>query len=227
MKELKRVTVKADLDGESIGQIAAVFSTFNTIDSDGDVVRQTAFTDGQEVPMVWAHDWQSPVGKGVIRVQPDRAVFEGAFFMDTFAGEQAYRTVKAMGDLQEWSWGFRILDAEYGEFEGEKVQFINEADVFEVSPVLVGANRETMTLAIKGIESALAKYGARNSRADLERLQAMRRFIDELIGDIEEEADPEDAGKQADAGEWKERALQMLALEIAREELEFAAHGNA
>jgi hypothetical protein len=54
-----------------------------------------------------------------------------------------------MGDLQEYSWGFRILEAEPGEFEGRAVRYIKGAELFEVSPVLVGANRETYTLGIK------------------------------------------------------------------------------
>lgn len=141
------ITLKADGDGA--GTISAVFSTFNTIDSDGDVVMPTAFTEGQEVPLCWSHDWSNPVGKGVIRVQPDRAVFEGEFWLDTFDGEQAYRKVKRAGTIQEFSWGFRVLDSEPGTFEERAVRFIKRAEVFEVSPVLVGANRSTYTLDIK------------------------------------------------------------------------------
>lgn len=141
------ITLKAEGDGA--GTISAVFSTFNTIDSDGDVVMPSAFTEGQEVPLTWSHDWSNPVGKGIVRVQPDRAVFEGQFWLDTTDGEQAYRKVKNAGSLQEFSWGFRVLESEPGTFEERAVRFIKRAEVFEVSPVLVGANRDTYTLDIK------------------------------------------------------------------------------
>lgn len=140
----------AKADGEA-GRIEAVFSTFDIIDSAGDIVVKDAFTDGQEVPLVWAHDWTNPIGKGRIRVEEERAVFDGAFWLDTADGEQAYRKVKNMGGTQEFSWGFRVLDAHMEERDAETVRVITKAEVFEVSPVLVGANRETYTLAIKSL----------------------------------------------------------------------------
>lgn len=150
--EVKRVTAPLEIKEDAAeGSVTAVISTFDTLDSDGDVVRSGAFTDGQELPMVWSHQWANPIGKGVIKVEKKRAVFDGSFFMDTFDGEQSFRKVKAMGDLQEWSWGFRVKSWEMGEFEEQEgVRFITDTEVFEVSPVLVGANRETVTLAVKG-----------------------------------------------------------------------------
>lgn len=208
------------------GRVTAVVSTFNVVDTDGDVVRPTAFTDGQEVPMVWAHDWSSPIGKGSIKVQPDRAIFEGQFFMDTTKGAEAFRTVKAMGSLQEYSWGFRITDAEIGEPpEGQeasgwhgagKVQYINGAEVFEVSPVLVGANRETGTLEIKSIETEIAAIKRRYSRADTARLRTILASVTELIGELEEEEDSDD-GKQSE--EWQDVATQNV-VQAAEDELE-------
>lgn len=146
----KQIRAPLSLKADGLeGEVSAVVSTFNVVDSDNDVVLPSAFTDGQAVPMVWSHNWDLPVGKGVIRVQPDRAVFEGRFFTDTTAGRDAYLTVKNMGELQEYSWGFQILEAEPGDFDGRVVQFIKRTEVFEVSPVLVGANRQTYTLDIK------------------------------------------------------------------------------
>jgi HK97 family phage prohead protease len=132
------------------GSLTATFSRFNVVDLDGDVTLSTAFTDGQPVPMVWAHDWTRPVGKGAIRVLPDRAVFEGAFFLDTADGLNAYRTVKNMADLQQYSYGYDPVGKRLGEFEGRPVRFLERLEVFEVSPVLVGAGVGTGTDGIKG-----------------------------------------------------------------------------
>lgn len=150
----KQATVRAEVksDESSEGYVSAAFSIFDVLDEDGDVVLRSAFTDGQEVPMVWSHNWAMPVGKGTIRVEEDRAVFRGNFFLDTQNGSEAYKTVKNMGQLQEWSWGFRIKDYDIEEDENAPFGYkriIKQADVFEVSPVLVGANRETRTLSIK------------------------------------------------------------------------------
>lgn len=139
------------------GQVTAVFSTFDVVDSDNDIVLATALTNGQMVPMTWAHQWDMPVGKGTIRVQEKQAIFDGQFFLETEAGLEAYKTVKCMGSLQEWSWGFRVVDAAYEQRDEKFVRVIKRAEVFEVSPVLVGAGVGTYTLGIKsGEHSPLA-----------------------------------------------------------------------
>jgi HK97 family phage prohead protease len=99
--------------------------------------------------MTWAHRWDVPVGKGAIMVQEKQAIFDGGFFLETDAGLEAYKTVKAMGALQEWSWGFRVVDAAYEQRDTQFVRLIKRAEVFEVSPVLVGAGVGTYTLGIK------------------------------------------------------------------------------
>jgi HK97 family phage prohead protease len=151
-----RAPLSLKADGEP-GQVTAVFSTFDVVDSDNDIVLATALTHGQQVPMTWAHRWDVPVGKGTILVQDKQALFDGGFFLETDAGLEAYKTVKAMGTLQEWSWGFRVVDAAYEQRDTQFVRLIKRAEVFEVSPVLVGAGVGTYTLGIKGLEhSALA-----------------------------------------------------------------------
>ena len=157
-KEVKNIDFELKEDKESLGEVKAVFSVFNNIDSDGDVVLPGAIKSGfnsGDVPMVWAHKWDMPIGKGKIKQDNDMATFEGKFFMDTESGKEAYNLVKSMGDLQQWSFGFRVMDSEYGKFkkdandEGEDVRYLKDLEVYEVSPVLVGANQETFTMAIK------------------------------------------------------------------------------
>lgn len=135
------------------GTVKAIISTFNIPDRDGDVVVASAFTDGQPIKLcAWGHNWGDlPVGKGVIRVTPEHAVFEGEFFLDTTHGSDTYRTVKNLGDLQEWSWGFSIPKggAYWGDLDGKRVRYITRTEAHEVSPVLVGANPQTSTLDIK------------------------------------------------------------------------------
>ena len=228
MTETKHLPVSLILKADQEeGTVQAVFSTFNVLDKDGDIVMPTAFTHGQAVPMVWHHDWASPVGKGVIRVEETRAVFDGAFFMDTQAGQEAYKTVKAMGELQEWSWGFRITDAAYEQRDGEFVRLIKRATLFEVSPVLVGAGEGTYTLAIKShqtfveqAEAALAtvqamttratsladlraKEGRVLSEANRQRLTTLRESITTLAAELDDllaAAEPAKATDAAEAG---------------------------
>lgn len=145
--------VKLADEGEPDGTVKCVFSTFNVVDRDGDVVLPSALKDGTPIRMSsWGHKWgELPVGKGVIRVTPEQALFEGQFFLQTEAGRETYETVKALGDLQEWSWGFSVLPGgkRKGDFGGKRVNLISAVEPFEVSPVLVGSNPQTQTVSVK------------------------------------------------------------------------------
>lgn len=139
------------VSGSQEGSIEAVFSTFNVVDLDGDLTLPTAFQDGQEVIMCWAHDWSAPIGKGVVRVDPDRAVFVGRFWLDTMAGDEAWKRVKNAGQLQEFSYGYSVLDNEYGTVNGQRVRILKDNELYEVSPVLKGAAGagSSYTLSVK------------------------------------------------------------------------------
>lgn len=151
-KEVKNIDLEFKADSE--GKVSAVFSVFNNLDSDGDVVVPGAIKSGfksGDVPMVWAHKWDMPIGKGQITTDGDKATFDGEFFLDTESGKEAYKIVKNMGDMQQWSFGYRVNDSERGKFgDDEKdARYLKDLTVYEVSPVLVGANQDTYTMAIK------------------------------------------------------------------------------
>lgn len=164
------ITFKAD--GEP-GAFTAIFSTLNVIDKDQDVTVPGAFKHGQAVRIAqWGHDWMAlPVGKGVIYADEQKAWVDGQFFLDTPHGQATYQTVKGLGDLQEWSYGFQIEQADFGEFNGETVRYLRALDVTEVSPVMVGAGVNTRTTDIKSmtfaeeVETALAAVSALRDRA--------------------------------------------------------------
>ena len=154
MSEIKNIDL--EFKGDSEGKVSAVFSVFNTLDSDGDVVVPKAIKSGFKsgsVPMVWAHKWDMPIGKGEIKQDGDKATFEGSFFMDTESGKEAYNLVKNMGDMQQWSFGYKVNDSEFAKAETQNgetdARYLKDLTVYEVSPVLVGANQDTYTLAIK------------------------------------------------------------------------------
>lgn len=146
------------------GEFTAVFSTFNVIDRDGDVTRPGAFEDGTEVRIsAYGHaSWGGvlPVGKGLIHSNDTEAWVDGQFFMDTDQGKNTFLTVKAMGALQEWSYSVHPTKNSFGEFEGQRVQFLEKlAGPDEVSPVLKGAGLRTRTLTTKDADPTPFKRG--------------------------------------------------------------------
>ena len=137
---------------DDAGHLTAAFAQLGVIDSDGDVTVKGAFPVKDVALSAYGHtswDGALPVGKGTISEQGDWAVFEGDFFTDTTHGNDAYLTVKGLGPLAEYSYGFTVLDSAQASFEGKSVRELRSLDVFEVSPVLKGAGVGTHTLALK------------------------------------------------------------------------------
>jgi len=136
------------------GEVTVAFSRFNVIDHDGDVTFPGAVPVGKAVPIsAYGHtSWEGspPVGKGTIRETADLGILDGAFFMETDQGRNAYHTTKAMAELQQWSYGYDVLPPSGpGVFEGKPVRELRKLDIHEISPVLMGAGIGTTTLAIK------------------------------------------------------------------------------
>lgn len=135
------------------GEVTAVFATLNVIDKDGDVTLPGAFEDGAEAPIsAYGHkSWEGalPVGKARIRTMGSEAILEGQFFMDTTAGRDTFATVKQLGPLGQWSYGYDAPGAYVDNFGGRKARFLPKLLVHEVSPTLVGVGVNTRTLGTK------------------------------------------------------------------------------
>jgi hypothetical protein len=144
-----------EIKDDAQGLVRAVFSTMNKIDSDQDVTRPGAFADGAPVRIsAYGHtSWEGmlPVGKGTIRQTAKEAILDGQFFMNTAHGRDTFTTVKELSDagLQEWSYGYDPIEYSFGEFDGQRVRFLDKVKVHEVSPVLLGAGVNTRTLSAK------------------------------------------------------------------------------
>jgi HK97 family phage prohead protease len=210
---------------EAEGRVEAVFSTFNVVDLDGDVTVPGAFTEGAPVKIsAYGHEsWLGalPVGRGTIRVEDDKAILDGQFFLSTDHGRNTFETVRLMGELQEWSYGYDAVKWSMGQHEDRQVRFLEQLIVHEVSPVLRGAGIDTRTLAVKGLALDVpvmadeaeafvdvqvermrhaAKEGRVLSSANRTRLQDMRSGMVQVMEAIDallSETEPDDEGKAA------------------------------
>lgn len=143
-----------EIKNADTGEVEAIISTFDVIDSDGDVTVKGAFTEGAPV-RISAYNHQSwetalPVGKGTIHEVGNHAIFKGAFFLDTTQGRDTFTTVKHLGELGEWSYSLEGVKSRRGEVDGKTANFLEKISVHEVSPVLKGASVGTRTLVAKG-----------------------------------------------------------------------------
>jgi hypothetical protein len=236
---MKTKDLRVEIKDAAKGEVTAIFSTFDVIDSDRDVTKAGAFSDGAEVP-ISAYGHQSwlgalPVGKGVIRTTKTEAILEGQFFMDTAAGRDTFLVVKELGALGQWSYGYDPVKFSYGEHDGQRVRFLEALKVHEVSPVLLGAGVGTRTLGAKGApmsfaDEARAVVAAARSLGDraadvlakrLEKGKGLGVESAELLGEVEAElkrltellADPEPDVRAEVEREW----LRSVARNIAKE----------
>lgn len=158
VSEMKSMPV-ADFDLKDDGSVLVAFAKYNEIDHGKDVIYPGSIAEGKVLPMSayghtsWPHRGsQLPPGRGTLKSDGDLALFDGRFFMNTTHGRDTYEVVKEMGDQQEWSFGFDVLDFDPKPkaFPGAR-RGLKALDVHEVSPVLLGEGKTTFTAAIKGI----------------------------------------------------------------------------
>jgi hypothetical protein len=98
-------------------------------------------------------------------------VFKGGLNLDTEAGRDALAVLKFQGDAQDWSYGFSIKvggsdwipSEQRSDFDGadRELHPLTDgspgSDVAEVSPVVVGAGEDTMTVSVKMADDAPAR----------------------------------------------------------------------
>ena len=171
-KSIKAIPHEIKQYGEE-GIVLARIATLGVVDSDGDITVPGAFGTQTALLSRYAHNWgQEPVGRGTIYEQDSDALFDGRFNLDMSAGREMFSSIKFSGDLQEWSYGFRILDADEGIVTDNPVRYLKRLKVIEVSPVMEGAGVNTGTVSAKGCEGDCGQKGAALGRL-------LRRLRDE------------------------------------------------
>jgi hypothetical protein len=174
MKPTKVFSLSQMKFDDATGEVSAMFAKFNDEDKQGDLTLPGAFGDQSIIISGYGHaSWNSgvnalPVGKGRIYDGAEGGVMQGKFFLETTAGKETYLTVKALGELQEWSYSLPDIDFEMREQDGRRVRILKKIKVNEVSPVLMGAGNGTRTLDIKSHSQLLDHVGA--VKADLDDL---------------------------------------------------------
>jgi HK97 family phage prohead protease len=135
-------------------------------DSVGDIVLPGAFEGSlkrRKPRVVWGHDWNHPIGRvlEIYEVGPNdrrlpekmRAARIGGLFakvqfnLKSERGREAFANISFFGAEQEWSIGYKTIQAVYD--NTRQANLLKEVELYEVSPVLHGANQLTGTISIK------------------------------------------------------------------------------
>ena len=148
------------------GTIVAYASVFNNVDSYGDVILPGAFVDtlaeweksGRQIPLLYGHNTADPflaIG-GVTEAHEDHHGLKitAELDLDNPTAAQVYRLVKARR-LAEMSFAFNYIDTAVGVRDGQEVMEVKALELFEVSIVPIGANRQSQIVDVK--EAATVK----------------------------------------------------------------------
>lgn len=151
---------------EAQGIVECFVAAVGNKDSVGDIVMPGAFTASlrrRKPRVVWGHDWNQPIGKvlDIYEVPasdnrlPAKMKAAGVgglyarvqFNLKSERGREAFTSIVFFGEEQEWSIGYKTLDSIYSQERGANL--LKEVELYEVSPVLHGANQLTATISIK------------------------------------------------------------------------------
>lgn len=138
-------------------------------DSVGDVCATGAFAKSllrRKPRVVWGHNWNDPIGKvlEIYEVPPSdprlpakmRAAGIGGLYakvqfnLNSEKGREAFANVAFFGEEQEWSIGYKTIRAQFD--QSAQANILYEVELYEVSPVLHGANQLTGTISVKNAE---------------------------------------------------------------------------
>lgn len=207
-----------EIKDADLGEVAAVVSTFNVVDRDGDVVLPGAINDGTVVKLsAYGHDsvleGKPPVGRGVLRVDGSKAVLTAKYFMTSTRAQEAFAVVKSLGTDSEWSVAWPPSSVKTAPMTKEWAakgarRLIKSFKVMEVSPVFQGANQFTSTL---GVKSADDQADGAATAIDAETLA-------EAVTLIQTKRDTEAAEVKRHADEAASKAAEEVAAVKAAEE---------
>jgi HK97 family phage prohead protease len=171
--EFKAMPGQFNVD-EAQGIVECFVAGIGNKDSVGDVLIAGAFSKSltrRKPRVVWGHNWNDPIGK-VLEIYevppgdrrlPQKMINAGIgglyakvqFNLNSEKGREAFANVAFFGQEQEWSIGYKTLDAIFD--PNIQANVLKEVELYEVSPVLHGANQLTGTISVKSDELALAE----------------------------------------------------------------------
>lgn len=156
------------------GIVECFVSGVGNKDSVGDIVLPGAFNASlkrRKPRVVWGHDWNQPIGK-VLEIYevpssdsrlPEKMKKAGVgglfakvqFNLNTERGREAFANVAFYGNEQEWSIGYKTITADFD--AGSQANMLKEVELYEISPVLHGANQLTGTISVKNEQRGVVK----------------------------------------------------------------------
>jgi HK97 family phage prohead protease len=227
MKEVKDFKFQFK-DVAEDGTFSGLAAVYNNVDLGGDVIEPGAFAktiadNNGEVPILWQHNADEPIGMGKVTDGPDGLKIEGTLFVaESDVAKKAYGLMKR-GVLKGLSIGYDAVQKTIK----DGIRHLNELKLWEVSTVTFPMNTRALVSAVKSdadlLEQAAKalqeraqeiKAGRTLSGATRDRLQSsmdsMKQAMDHISALMAEDDASKSAAKQRDAEPGLHSAIDSL-----------------
>lgn len=154
--ETKTLHIEVKDLNEAEGIASFYAAAFNNLDSDGDVTLPGAFAKSlnKRLPKLVAdHEWKMThkLGKVLGATETNEGLLvEVKFNLAKQIARDVFSDLMFDPEGAEFSFGYNI--PQDGAFYKDGVRYLKEVDLFEVSPVLIGANGQTRLVGVKSTE---------------------------------------------------------------------------
>lgn len=151
-KQFQKMAIKALSED---GSFEGILASYNTEDLGGDKIMPGAFTKtmqerGNEVPMLWQHNPDEPIGTLQLTDSPTGLLVKGQLLMDLDYAKKAYILLKA-GVIKGLSIGFSTIKKDMQ----DGVRLLKEIKLYEGSVVTFPMNEHCMVTAVKKDNGAI------------------------------------------------------------------------
>lgn len=196
--------------GADDGKFTGYGSVFDEIDSYRDVVRKGAFLNSLQadfhaknrlVPMLWQHESWTPIGVYTEVKEDDKGLYvEGQCNMDVQQGREAFALMKQRA-LDGLSIGYGTKRYEWD--KDEKIRYLNEVKLYEISPVTFPAGDSARVIEAKAVDELLTLADIEASLCDAGYSRKAARGIIARIKSLSGQCD-------ADGGNKASNVLSIL-----------------
>ncbi len=194
------------------GSFTGLAAVYGTVDYQGDVIEPGAFTKtladkGSEVPILWQHDLNEPIGLGTVADSADGLQIKGSLALESPVAQKAYALMKA-GVIKGLSFGF---DTVRREFE-KGVRHLKEVKLWEVSLVTIGANNLAQIQGVKSLQE-IALDDAKLTLSDFieQEKTKFKALLEQYAAEIKAPIVPAAASQGKDAPEILHPSLDRIA----------------
>lgn len=163
--------IKAVRESDTPGTFEAIVSVFGNVDRGGDRVKKGAFArtlaEKGLPPIIWSHNWDiPPIGVVQEAAENNEGLrIKGRLFVgegeDHPIARQVYTAMTAQDGngqppLREFSFGYEVRQSSEEKANDETVRVLEDVELYEVGPTLVGMNPATRLLAAKAFDEEIA-----------------------------------------------------------------------